>query len=127
MTLEEYREQEKKNRRQAEFKIRRAGEGVDGDQWKKTYVLKKEKQEGEEEEEYDEEVRVCSPGLRLFCVAPGLPALPFRRGGPERGRLVWFSVCSRGLRLFCATPCSLALHASSYPVYIIHRCVVLQH
>ena len=56
MTLDEYREMERKNRVQAAFKIRRAGEGVDGDQWKKTYVLKKTPQEEEDEEEYDEEV-----------------------------------------------------------------------
>ncbi|KAK2191517.1 hypothetical protein NP493_49g09075 [Ridgeia piscesae] len=55
MTLDEYREMERKNRVQAAFKIRRAGEGVDGDQWKKTYVLKKTPQEEEDEEEYDEE------------------------------------------------------------------------
>ena len=59
MTLDEYREMERKNRVQAEFKIRRAGEGVDDDQWKKTYELKKTPQVEEDEEEYDEEVSCC--------------------------------------------------------------------
>lgn len=52
MTLDEYKAQQQKHRAQAEFNLRKAGEGVDNKQWKKTYVLKKKV---ESEEESDEE------------------------------------------------------------------------
>lgn len=54
MTLDEYKAQLTKQRTQQEFKLRRAGEGVDDAQWKKMYVLKK-KVEEEEDEDDDEE------------------------------------------------------------------------
>ena len=62
MTLEEYRDMEKKQRTATEFHTRRAGEGVDDTQWKKTYTLKKQPLANEEsDEEYDEEVRIAYP------------------------------------------------------------------
>ena len=50
MTLEEYRAQQAAASVKKEFKIRKAGEGVDDKQWKKTYVLKKKQEEEDEEE-----------------------------------------------------------------------------
>lgn len=50
LTLEEYRAL-RGERKKPEFNIRRAGEGEDNSQWKKTFVLDKKKDEDEDEEE----------------------------------------------------------------------------
>ena len=64
MTLDEYKAMQRESRTQQQFKLRKAGEGVDNAQWKKTYVLKKAKDEHDEEEEEDDEV-----GLKqVFCL-----------------------------------------------------------
>jgi plasminogen activator inhibitor 1 RNA-binding protein len=56
MTLEEWRAQQGAERKRPDFKIRKAGEGVDGDQWKRTYALEpRKKVDSEDEEEEDEE------------------------------------------------------------------------
>jgi len=58
MTLDEYKAQQKaaKANLKPAFNIRKAGEGENQAQWKKTYVLKKKvEEEGDEEEEEEEE------------------------------------------------------------------------
>ena len=65
MTLDEWKALQTKEhdtKAKSTFNIRKAGEGVDDAQWKKTYVLSKKKQphsEEEEEEESDEVSLKC--------------------------------------------------------------------
>ena len=71
MTLDEYRAmQSTLNPRTAktEFNIRKAGEGCDDKQWKRTYVLKK-KVELEESDEEEYEVRQCFLVAVCVCCA----------------------------------------------------------
>lgn len=51
MTLDEYRAQQKQVRSKPSFNVRKAGEGENNSQWKKTYVLKKKVDESDDEEE----------------------------------------------------------------------------
>ena len=64
MTLDEWKKMQEKNRMKSDFKLRRAGEGVDNSQWKTGREYRKsegdEEESGEEEEESDEE-EVCLP------------------------------------------------------------------
>ena len=53
LTLEEYRKIEEEKRFKSNLKLRKAGEGEDSKQWKKTFLLPKTKEE-EEEVEYEE-------------------------------------------------------------------------
>ena len=55
MTLDEYRAMQSTNTAsKPSFNIRKAGEGVDDKQWKKTYMYKKKAlEEDEDEEEYE--------------------------------------------------------------------------
>lgn len=58
MTLDEWKKQEQKNRMKSEFKLRRAGEGVDTSQWKTGREYRKsegDEESAEEEEESEEE------------------------------------------------------------------------
>ena len=66
MTLDEYKAQLNKQKRAAEFKLRKAGEGVDDKQWKDTFVLKKKVEEQSDEEEEEEEYEVSSGLESLF-------------------------------------------------------------
>jgi plasminogen activator inhibitor 1 RNA-binding protein len=63
MTLDEYKAQQKSKTVRKDFNLRKAGEGCDDKQWKKTYVLKKKVEEEEDEEEEEYEVIAC-----LACV-----------------------------------------------------------
>ena len=57
MTLDEWKALQTKTtdtKTKSSFNIRKAGEGVDDNQWKKTYVLSKKKQLHSEEEEEEE-------------------------------------------------------------------------
>lgn len=59
MTLDEYKAMQASGRTKTSFNIRRAGEGVDDQQWKKTYALSsKKKHDSDEEEESEEEEEV---------------------------------------------------------------------
>jgi len=53
LTLEEYRKIEEEKRFKSNLKLRKAGEGEDTKQWKKTFLLEKQKND-EEEIEYEE-------------------------------------------------------------------------
>lgn len=55
MTLDEYKAMQKAARVKPEFKLRKAGEGENTNQWKKTYVLKKKEESDDEEESSGEE------------------------------------------------------------------------
>jgi plasminogen activator inhibitor 1 RNA-binding protein len=55
MTLDEYKAMQQQSRVKPEFKVRKAGEGVNDEQWKKTYVLKKKEVSEDEVEESDDE------------------------------------------------------------------------
>lgn len=68
MTLDEYKAQQSQERKIAAFNIRKAGEGVDGGQWKKTFVLQKKQPEIESEEEESDEDEVSIIGLLIIFI-----------------------------------------------------------
>lgn len=55
MTLDEWKAMQKEARAQPTYTIRKAGEGVDDTQWKKTYELKKKQEKEVSDEESEEE------------------------------------------------------------------------
>lgn len=58
MTLDEYKEQERKNRMKSDFNIRKPGEGVDNNQWKTGFALEKKKKDvSDDDDDEDDEVR----------------------------------------------------------------------
>ena len=62
LTLEEYRKIEDEKRFKSNLKLRKAGEGEDTKQWKKTFLLEKQKAD-EEEVEYEEIIIVSDLNL----------------------------------------------------------------
>lgn len=87
MTLDEWKALQK--REKPIFKIRRAGEGENTAQWKKTYVLKKkekENSEGEEEEDSDEEEVHHGRKKVLLPIDFQFADTPTRGRGRGRGR-----------------------------------------
>ena len=77
MTLDEWKALQDQKRMKASFNIRKAGEGVDSNQWKKGVAYTKKKEEEEEEEESEEEevhffylllTVLCSKGREIFPV-----------------------------------------------------------
>ncbi|XP_050735870.1 plasminogen activator inhibitor 1 RNA-binding protein-like isoform X1 [Eriocheir sinensis] len=93
MTLDEWKAMQGTRNKPA-FNIRRAGEGENQAQWKKTYVLKKKIEESDEEEEEEEEEEVHHGRKKVllpidfqFADSPGRGRGRGRgRGGPGRGR-----------------------------------------
>lgn len=56
MTLDEWKREQEAKRAVPKYNLRKPGEGEDGNQWKKLYMLKKKvKDEDDDEEEEDEE------------------------------------------------------------------------
>lgn len=55
MTLDEWKREQASKRAIPKYNLRKPGEGVDGNQWKKLYVLKKKVDDEEEEEDDDDE------------------------------------------------------------------------
>lgn len=56
MTLDEYKAQQASSRAsQPQFNLRKANEGADHTQWKKTYALERKKNEDEEEDDEEED------------------------------------------------------------------------
>jgi len=55
MTLDEYKAQQKAAKVNRAFNVRKAGEGENQAQWKKTYVLQKKEVEADDEDEEDDE------------------------------------------------------------------------
>jgi len=55
MTLDEYKAMQKAAKNRPAFNIRKAGEGENQAQWKKTYVLKKKVEEADDDEEEDDD------------------------------------------------------------------------
>nr|XP_053656877.1 plasminogen activator inhibitor 1 RNA-binding protein-like [Cherax quadricarinatus] len=93
MTLDEWKAMQGARNKPA-FNIRRAGEGENQAQWKKTYVLKKKVEEESEEDDEDEEEEVHHGRRKVildidfqFADSPGRGRGRGRgRGGPGRGR-----------------------------------------
>ena len=65
MTLDEWKALQGQNRMKASFNIRKAGEGVDSNQWKKGVPYTKKKEDEEEEEESEEEEVTIVPCCTL--------------------------------------------------------------
>lgn len=94
MTLDEWKALQKRDK--PVFKTRRAGEGENSNQWKKTYVLKKkiDDEESEEEEESSDEEEIQGRNKKvLLPIDFQFSDAPIRgrgrgrgRGGPGRGR-----------------------------------------
>lgn len=59
MTLDEWKAMQAKNKASVSFNVRKAGEGVDDAQWKKTYELKKKVVEEAHDDSDEEEDDVC--------------------------------------------------------------------
>ncbi|KAG8202039.1 hypothetical protein JTE90_010408 [Oedothorax gibbosus] len=60
MTLDEWKREQEAKRAVPKYNLRKPGEGEDGNQWKRVYVLKKKAEKGaddDDEEEEDEDVR----------------------------------------------------------------------
>ncbi|GIY35912.1 HABP4_PAI-RBP1 domain-containing protein [Caerostris extrusa] len=55
MTLDEWKRQQEAKRAVPKYNLRKPGEGEDGNQWKKLYVLKKKVEEDDDEEEEEDE------------------------------------------------------------------------
>ena len=55
MTLDEWKAQQNQGRAASTFNIRKPGEGVNNEQWKKTYLLKKKVEKTESDDEDSEE------------------------------------------------------------------------
>ncbi|KAF8784824.1 plasminogen activator inhibitor 1 RNA-binding protein-like [Argiope bruennichi] len=55
MTLDEWKREQEAKRAIPKYNIRKPGEGEDGNQWKKLYVLKKKVKEDDDDEEDDDE------------------------------------------------------------------------
>lgn len=90
MTLDEWRAQQTMDRAKASFNIRKPGEGVSGDQWKKTYVLKKKpelKTESEEEESDEEEEEDTRHKKNLLNIEITFNDQPTRGRGGRRGQI----------------------------------------
>ncbi|KAK3882722.1 hypothetical protein Pcinc_012928 [Petrolisthes cinctipes] len=93
MTLDEWKAMQGARNKPA-FNIRRAGEGENQAQWKKTYILKKKIEESDEEEEEEEEEEVHHGRKKVvlpidfqFADSPARGRGRGRgRGGPGRGR-----------------------------------------
>lgn len=87
MTLDEYKAMQRQTRVKPEFKIRKAGEGENSAQWKKTYILKKKIEESDDEEdESDDEEEVHQPKRKtVLDIEFQFNDSPMR-GGRGRGR-----------------------------------------
>ena len=79
LTLDEYRAMQSALRPSSgkpQFNIRKAGEGCDDKQWKKTYVLAKKKIDDDESDEDESEVSGSQRdeiyGVRRTCIAETL-------------------------------------------------------
>lgn len=55
MTLDEWKREQEAKRAVPKYNLRKPGEGEDGNQWKKLYMLKKKAKDDEEDEEEDED------------------------------------------------------------------------
>lgn len=90
MTLDEWRAMQTQSRAQTTFNIRKPGEGVNNDQWKKTYILKKKaeakNQDSEEEESDEEEEEDTRQKKNLLNIEITFNDQPTRGRGGRRGR-----------------------------------------
>ena len=68
MTLDEWKAMQTQARAPPVFNIRKPGEGVDGGQWKRTFVLPKKKTETGETDEEDSEEEVRNETSLAGCV-----------------------------------------------------------
>ena len=73
MTLDEWKKMEEAKRLKSQFKLRRAGEGVDASQWKtgREYRKSEGDEESAEEEEESEEEEVMGLSIILLSIVDG--------------------------------------------------------
>jgi len=88
MTLDEYRREQEKSRSVPKFNLRKPGEGEDGSQWKKTFIMNKNEGNANEEKHDDDERKATKQtkarvDIEINFANSGRRG-PARGGPPER-------------------------------------------